>query len=295
MKKKPNAQQVYTAIRRRDIDMLRKLLSEGADPNACVRDEYHGDTPVILHAASFRFPEGVKLLLDAGADPNAQMSGGQGAKGGQTALHHAICDEGLPVVETLLKAGANPNAVDKNRDYTPLCNAASGGHHEIVQRLIAAGATFKTWPPGCVPPLIVAAGVPLHGVEEGRKQERIAEWLLAQDAPVDGETAQGATALMVAALKGSERLINLFLDHGADVNHRSRDGRTPLICAAFYAEWTSADDEHQLALRIVQRLLDAGADPNARTDNGETAYDIAARSKSSLSAECIKKAVAKTR
>src|SRR6478752_8072705 len=148
MKKKPNAQQIYQAIRKRDVELLRTLLAEGADPKACVRDAYHGQTPVLLHAASFQFPESVKLLLDAGAEPNASMTGGEGAKGGQTPLHHAISDDGLAIVDLLLKAGANPNAVDENRGHTPLCSAASGGYYEIAQRLIEAGATFKTWPPG---------------------------------------------------------------------------------------------------------------------------------------------------
>src|SRR5689334_5122335 len=125
MAKKPTAQQMYQAIRRSDAEMLRKQLAEGADPKACVRDSYHGDTPVLLHAASHQFLEGAKLLLDAGAEPNASMAGGEGARGGQTPLHHAIGDNGLAMVELLLKAGADPNAVDKNRNYTPLCTAAS--------------------------------------------------------------------------------------------------------------------------------------------------------------------------
>ena len=277
MKKKPNAQQIYQAIRRRDVELLRKLLAEGADPKACVRDAYHGNTPVLLHAASFQFLEGVKLLLDAGADPNAAMSGGDGAQGGQTALHHAIGDEGLAIVDLLLKAGANPNSVDENRAHTPLSSAASDGYYEVAQRLIEAGATFITLPPGCVPPLVAACvDVPAHGVEEGRKQESIAQLLLDSGAPVDGQTASGLTALMAAAIKGSERLINLLLEHGANVNHRSHNGRTPLICAAEYARWAVAEDKYQLAFRIVKRMLEAGADPKAQNEEGETALDIAA-------------------
>jgi ankyrin repeat protein len=288
MKKKPNAQQIYQAIRRRDVELLRKLLTEGADPKACVRDAYHGNSPVLLHAASFQFLEGVKLLLDAGADPNALMSGGEGAMGGQTPLHHAIGDEGFAIVDLLLKAGANPNAVDENRHYTPLCTAASSGYFEIAQRLIEAGATFKTWPPGCDPPLVAACvGVPPHGVEEGRKQELIAKLLLDLGAPVDGETANGLTALIGAAINASERLVNLLLEHGANVNHRSQNGRTPLICAAGYARWATAEDKYQLAFRIVKRLLEAGADPKAQNEEGETAMDIAARGKGTLAANLL--------
>ena len=301
-KKKPNAQQLYAAIRRYDVRLLHNLLADGADPNAVVHDEYHGDIPVLFCAAGGQFLEGVKTLLGAGANPNSAMTGGLGAGGGGTALHSAISGsdnrpyddpkrstEGdrLKIVDLLLKAGADPNAVDQG-DKLPLYSAASGGCYEIVRRLIGAGATFKTWPNGCIPPLVAAAGgVAPHGVEEGREQERVAKLLLDLGAPVDGETAVGVTALMSAAIPGSERLVNLFLSHGADVNHRSQDGRTPLICAASYAEWAAAEDEYELALRIVKRLIEAGADPNARNVKGESAYDIASRGRGRLAAEYL--------
>jgi len=290
-KKKPNAEQMVAAINRRDIESLRKLLGDGADPNTPVRDDYHGERPILQFAAGGQFPDGVEALLKAGADPNAPMTGGLGAKPGRTALHAAIGEgeDRLKIVDMLLRAGANPNAVNQNRDETPLCDAASGGYYENVQRLIEAGATFKTWPSGCIPPLVGAAGgVPAHSAEEGRKQERVAKLLLDLGAPVDGETADGVTSLMAASIRGSERLVDLLLDHGADANHRSQDGRTPLICAADYAAWAAAEDEYELALRIVKRLLDAGADPAARNEKGESAYDIAARSRGPVAAEYLR-------
>jgi len=284
-KKKPNAEQLYAAIRRKDFALLRKLVSEGADPNACVHDEYHGDTPILLHAASAKFFDGVKLLLDAGANPNASMSGGKGAGGGQTALHAAIDGEGLAIVDLLLKAGADPNAVEQG-DRVPLYYAASGGHYEIAQRLIEEGATFKTWPEGCMPPLTGA--IAFKDVPEHQGQIRVAELLIGLGAPVDGETADGVTALMAAAASGSEKLVRRYLDLKADVNRRARDGRTPLLCAAGFARDEVADEEQQLALRIVKRLLEAGADPNAINADGKTAYDIASRFRSSLTSEYLK-------
>lgn len=265
---------------------------------------HRGNVSILMCAAGIQFTEGVETLLKAGADPNIRAVAGPGAGGGGTALHNAISgsdtrcgtdirksteEDRLKIVDMLLKAGADPNAVDQG-DRLPLYKAASGGHYEIVQRLIEAGALFKAWPAGCMPPLFGAAvNVPPHGVVEGEKHERVAKLLLDLGAPVDGETANGMTALMGAAIPGSERLINLFLDHGADVNHRSQDGRSPLICAALYAEWAAVENEYQLAMRIVKRLLDAGADPTVRNNKGQSAYDIAARSKSPLAAEYLKK------
>lgn len=287
--KKPNPQQVLASINRHNSQSLQELLDKGADPNGCVRDNYHGDTPVLHLAAGGQFLEGVKLLLTAGADPKIPMSGGAGTGGSITALHAAISgsdirrgtdlcrsteDDRFQIVDLLLRAGADPNAVAQS-DSTPIYEAARGGKMEIVVRLIEAGAVFKTWPTSCIPPLFGAAHVPLHGVEEGRAQERVAKLLLDLGAPVDGQSAKGGTALMVAAGQASERLIELFLAHGANVNQRMQDGRTPLICAASYARWAAAEDEYQLALRVARRLVDAGADSTAQNSDGETAYQIA--------------------
>lgn len=287
-KKKPNVQETVAAINRHDIESLRKLLADGADPNAPVRDDYHGERPILQFAAGSHFTDAVEALLKAGAAPNAPVTGGLGAKPGRTALHAAIGEgeEPFKIVDMLLKAGANPNAVNQNGDNTPLYDAASRGHIEICQRLIEAGATFKTWPAGCMPPLTGA--VNFGNAPEGHKQERVAELLLELGAPVDGETATGLTALMTAATGGSENLINLYLNHGAEVNHRARDGWTPLHCAAVFARDANTERQRGLALRILKRLVDAGADANAKNADGETAYDIACRFRASPAAEYLK-------
>jgi ankyrin repeat protein len=299
-KKRPNAQQLYAAIRRHDVALLRTLLSDGADANAAVHDDYHGDIPVLLCAAGAQFFEGVKALLDAGANPNAVMTGGEGGAGAETVLNHAITgsdnrpyddpkrsteEDRLKIVDLLLKAGADPNAVSQG-DTLPLYDAARSGYFEICHRLIEAGATFKTWPPGCMPPLTGA--VNFGNAPEGQKQDRIAELLLELGAPVDGETATGLTALMTAATGGSEHLVNLYLTHGADVNHRSEDARAPLHCAAVFARDAATERQRELALRIVKKLVEAGADPNAKNADGETAYDIASRFRASPAAEYLK-------
>ena len=68
----PQSDEVYAAVRANDLARLRTLIASPADANA--RDE-QGDAP-LLYAAAVGSPEAMKLLLDKGADVNAQNAFG---------------------------------------------------------------------------------------------------------------------------------------------------------------------------------------------------------------------------
>ncbi len=55
---------------------------------------------------------------------------------GYTALHLAVCNHHLEVVDFLLSQGANPN-ISNPSNWTPLHSAAQEGYLEITTRLIA--------------------------------------------------------------------------------------------------------------------------------------------------------------
>jgi hypothetical protein len=73
-----------------------------------------------------------------------------------------------------------------------------------------------------------------------------------------------STPLHVAALWGHAEVARLLLDHGADVNSRSKDGWTPLHYAAAFGY---AD--------VARLLLERGADPSIKDDKGRTPLDVA--------------------
>lgn len=66
------------------------------------------------------------------------------------------------------------------------------------------------------------------------------------------------TPLHVAARRGLEEHVDLFLRYGADVLATSQEGETPLNAACSSAERPSQAGRY---LRVIQKLLDAGADP----------------------------------
>lgn len=112
---KPHSTINYLLLERNsDPDIVRVLLDAGADPNT----KSHGIESTPLHSAMK--PEVVKLLLEAGADPNAKDVYGF------SALHHltgfGFNEKSPEVIKMLLDAGADPNAEDedgkKPRDYT---------------------------------------------------------------------------------------------------------------------------------------------------------------------------------
>ena len=96
-----------------------------------------------LHmAAAFRTPLGsVEALLENGADPNLTIAEGQD----WTALHAASFVGRPAVIRLLLKYGADPSAVTRQRGWTPLHALAwSGGRYpaatmESVKVLLDAG------------------------------------------------------------------------------------------------------------------------------------------------------------
>ena len=241
----------YAAMEQDNAAVVRLLLAAGADPNA--QTEAGGTTP--LHDAND--PETVEALLAAGADLHAR------SVAGDTPLHSGLNKD---VVEVLLDAGADLNARNNDGD-TPLHLGINPGK---VRVLAAAGADPNARNND--------GRTPLH---RGGDADDIAA-LVAAGANPNGRDSRGRTPLH--SIGDSEQL-RALLAAGANLEARDEQGRTPLHLAAISIVLYSSDlkDSSELFSRtaagrqaLIRALVALGANLEARDENGQTPLHLAA-------------------
>jgi len=226
------------AIKKGDIERIKKLISQGADVNA---KDNRGMTP--LHkAAYYGQREVAKVLIAKGANVNETDTAGQ------TPLHIAANFGSKWVPELLLANGASISARDIAGN-TPL-HAATDHRNvdkDLLELLIAKGADVQA--------RNKAGQTPLHRVSRIRRRggriERTAKVLLAHGAEFDAKDKSGNTPFDFAVKNGHRKLIDLLQAKGAII---SKDYK-PDEETSLYAVWRY--DAYHLEL-----LLDYGARVN---------------------------------
>lgn len=110
------------------LDMIKFLLEHGADPN----QKLHRGVYALNMAITRLHPKKkiIQLLLDHGADPDLTD------KDGLTSLNIAFQTPDLNIIETLLKAGANPNGAKRH----PIHDIRGRGRLEQLKLLLRYGA-----------------------------------------------------------------------------------------------------------------------------------------------------------
>lgn len=156
---------------------------------------------------------------------------------------HAAC------VEELLFRGAEADANPGGN--TALHDACMGGHAACTQLLLSHGADPDR--------LADDGNAPLHLCRTPQSFECAKLLLERGGASVNTCTRESQlTPLHVAARRGLDEHVALFLRHGADVGARNREGETPLNAACAGAERPTEADRYS---QVVQRLLAVGAYP----------------------------------
>ena len=241
------------------------LVAAGANLDAADPD---GATALVIAIINAHY-EFAELLLRAGADPNiVDLEAGMGPLYAAIDMHRLAVGHGrgnpvpvglldaVDVVALLLEQGADPNAALKKpilqRQHTfgdgtlgagatPLMRAAKSGDIEVVRMLLAAGADAKQTLPNGTTALMLAAGLgwrngsPLApSYDQGSDAEAVEtlELLLSLGLDLQAANEAGDTALHGAVGgRGSEAIVRLLLERGADPSVANARKQTPLSMA----------------------------------------------------------------
>ena len=248
-----------TAARSLNIKAMQILLEKGADGKAV------GAEALIEAAGAGEGGEGresVRFLLSRGIDPNA-------TNGRWTALLRAAREGPLCVAKLLLEHGADVNAVCHEsgnlcEGWTALMMAVLRNNREMAELLVQNKADVNMRNDSGETALIIAA---THG-DSGSGALAIVEMLLDHGADLDAETQDrtGNNALTEAVYNKRIDIVRVLLRRGANVNKKSKLGRT-----ALYFATTTGDPG------LVADLLNHGSDINTPDFLGVTPLMQAAK------------------
>jgi ankyrin repeat protein len=172
-----------------------------------------------------------RRLIALGADPNSRFPW----------VHHGVrrpvlwgaarIAQSLPLVNVLLDAGADPN------DGVTLPLSASAGDIPVLEALRARGANVdQRWASD--------GSTALYAILHWSRTTDGVLWLLAHGADpnaVFSENGGGETPLHVAARASDVPVVEAMVAHGADIERKRADGRTPYAVAELNGNRAVAD------------------------------------------------------
>jgi ankyrin repeat protein len=227
------------AAREGDLASAQILVAAGADINARA-----GDGKDALSIAIFNGNYDVaSFLIDSGANVNqadaqrfTPLFWAVDRRNMETAPNFPwmVTADPLPLIEQLLKAGANPNALINNtprarmREGSPrivfataLMRAAFAADLTLVKLLLANGADPHIQSRDRETTLMAAAGTGfINGYNRGKsaaERLEVVKLLVELGEDVNAADSYGITPLMVAANMGEVPIIQYLIDKGADL------------------------------------------------------------------------------
>jgi ankyrin repeat protein len=277
---------IHFAVREGYADITAFLLDHGADPAyrsypfqesllTFAEDRHHAAVAELLRAQltrRFAVSSGTAGIIAAAGRGDVPAIEAELARDGElawasdetgdTALHHAAKNGQLDVVNVLIAAGANVDAV-RGDGYRPIHCAlmpnwhfqvSLGTRRKIADMLLSRGARYT---------IFIAA---LLGDEAFVRSSLDRDRSLA-----NFEDTCRHRVLSAAVRRGDAAMTRLLLDHGADPNLPEEGAPHGLSL------WIAVNDRQQ---EIVRMLLARGADPNAEVESSGTPMSQAARDSS---------------
>jgi uncharacterized protein len=229
-----------------------------AKPDQAVEEFASGLLTPLMFAARENDTESARILIQAGANVNAE--GGDG----KDALALALFNGSYEVASLLIDSHADVNHADAQR-FTPLFWAVDRRNMETAPNF----PWMVTEDPMPVIKKLLEAGAKPNAVINSTPRARMRE---------GSPRIVFATALMRAAFSGDIELVKLLIEHGADPRISSSDRETTLMAACGTG---FINGYHRLRppaerLAVVKLLVGLGEDVNAADSYGITPLMVAA-------------------
>ena len=246
----------------RNSDLLKALLIDHPQLVSDAPPENYES--LLMTAVSYREPEFVRILLDAGADIEHVEPGGfrplhRAAYGHPPEPNPGPQSAHAEILDLLIERGADLGAEAYGSGGTPLAMALFWGHSVLAQKLAAAGVTPGNLKVGAglgefriLDHMIIDGDMNPHakyGLQFYRPHEGFPEWKRTYD---DQEVLD--EAFICAAVNGQFAAMEWLLERGADINGK------PWTETAL--SWTAYKGPEA----VVAWLLERGADVNRRQD-----------------------------
>jgi len=226
------------------------LLVQLLDAGANAAHVTHSGVHVLAAAVAARREAVVRTLLNHQVSPDARIAGGG------TALTLACALGESRIVDALLEAGADANAVD-GHGGTPLHAVAqyafsrgdADAARAVFERLLRAGAQIARRNRGGQDTLLILLGArEAPGAHCDAEQLRmLCEWLVDHGAPIDTQDERGVGVLHACALHGLIGCARLLKAHGAPLDLVDAFGRSAADVAALVGY---VDVAAELGLRV---------------------------------------------
>ena len=169
------------------------------------------------------------------------------------AFLEALRKDNVAEMEKLMAAGATIDAVDRTTGYSPVTIATLRNNPEALNLLIEAGADITV--------VDRKDNTLLHHAAYGNSIE--VATILLEEGKIELELERelyGFTPLLVAAFQGNVEMVEMLIEHGADIEAFDDWEDTPINVAAWNGK-----------LDVVQKLVELGANPDHANTNGNTA------------------------
>jgi len=241
------------AITNNHVDMARFLIDRGANVKVV---DWYGRTPLWasielrnMDVDSSTFENGVdrapvldliKVLLDKGVDVNARTK------------------EVPPIRRQMLRVTGDLSWVDFT-GQTPFLRAALAADLEVMRLLLAHGADPKITAYGGTTALMAAAGVNwvVDQTSDDGPAARLEAVKFCYDLgmSVNDTNSMGITALMGAANRGSDDIIEFLVSKGAKLDTKDKEGRTPLNWAEGVFLATHPAKPKPSSMALIKKLM----------------------------------------